>query len=408
VSTPVEVQVDRDDDIAVVRALQRLALRAPGLCVAAVPPDSRLSVALRWAILRALGKRSQRLHGIPQWHDVTRWLAAHCITELVLLRAQHLSELVRNELTEEVAGRLGVRVVLVYSGTNHASAVTYPSVDLVTLTTRAWPSLQPQRREPDWPAVPRVHPLRVRHDARAKLSEREFQDVQRLLAAACSAMSTWLLHHAGASSSQIAAAYEVVSAGLDEDHAFIRRSGADIALLTAGARIEPGARLTAQPHQLSASDLAKLLEFTDPRTAALHLARQLTGLADDLVTLVAGDQISDHQILNRRAPDEALPILRALDRGFGPVFDVRPDLGRVKSYAARAPATNSGAAATLAWLFESGRNAVRVSDLAGQTRTELDELDRQGLVVIYDDAYRASDVALYGAFQRAAATPRSC
>jgi hypothetical protein len=51
---------------------------------------------------------------------------------------------------------------------------------------------------------------------------------------------------------------------------------------------------------------------------------------------------------------------------------------------------------------------VRVSDLAGQTRTALDELDRQGLVVIYDDAYRASDVALYGAFQRAAATPRSC
>jgi hypothetical protein len=406
VSAPFEVLVDRDDDIAVVRELHRLARRERHLCVAAVPPDSHLSVAARWAILRALGKRSQQLSAIPQWLDVTRWLTAHRITELVLLQAQHLSEPVLDELAEEVAGRLSVRIVLVHSGTIDAAAAACPAIDLATLATRARPPALPQRHERAWPAVPRAHPLRLRHDARAELGEREFQEVQRLLAAACSAMSTWLLHHADASSSQIAAVYEIVSTGLDQEHVFIRRSGADIALLAAGIRIEPCTQLAAGPRHLNATDLAKLHAFTDPRAAALDLARQLTGLADDRLGLVAGDQIGEDQILNCRVPDAARPILRALDRGFGAVFAERPDLSRPKRHATRASATDNGAAATLAWLLESGRHAVRIGDLAEQARAELDELGRQGLIVSYDDAYRASDVALYGAFQRAAPTPR--
>ncbi len=405
-SSPFEVLVDRDDDIAVVQELHRLAERVRGLCVAAVPPDSHLSVTVRWAILRALGKRSQRLSVMPQWLDVTRWLTANRITELVLLRAQHVSESVLRELAEEVVGRVGVRVVLVYSGTIDAAAAAGTPIDLVTLATRPRPSALPQRRQRAWPAVPRVHPLRLRHDARAQLGEREFQEVQRTLAAACSALSTWLLHNAGASSSQIAAAYEVVSTGLDREHAFIRRSGAEIALLAAGIRIKACTQLTAPSRQLDAADLAKLQAFTDPRAAALDLARQLTGLTDDLLGLVAGDQIGGEQILNCRVPDAALPILCALDRGFGPVFDERVDLARSKRRAALVPATDDSAAATLAWLLESGRHAARVGDLAERARAELDELGRHGLVVNYDGAYRASDVALYGAFQRAAPTPR--
>jgi len=206
VITPFEVLVDLDDDVTVVREIHRLAQRDLGLCVATVPPDSHLSVAVRWAILRALGKRSEQLRAMPQWFDVTRWLSAHCVTELVLLRAQHLREGVLEELAEEVVGRLGVRVVLVYSGANHTAAPACPSVDLVTLATRARPSTPPQRHQRPWPSAPRVHPLRLRHDARTELSEREFQEVQQLLAAACSTMSTWLLHHAGARSFQIAAA----------------------------------------------------------------------------------------------------------------------------------------------------------------------------------------------------------
>jgi len=406
VSTPFEVLVDRDDDIAVVRKLHRLAQRARGLCVAAVPPDSHLSVTVRWAILRALGKRSHRLSAMPQWLDVTRWLTANRITELVLLRAQHLSESVLTELAEEVVGRVGIRVVLVYSGTTAAATAACPSIDLATLATRPRPSAPSQRRQQAWPAVPRVHPLRLRHDARAKLREREFQEVQRLLAAACSAMSAWLLHHANASSSQIAAAHEIVSTGLDQEHAFIRRCGADIAVLAAGIRTDAAAQLPAESYDLNATDLSKLHAFTDPRAAALDLARQLTGLTEDLLGLVAGDQIGDDQILNCRVPDEALPILCALDRGFGPAFDGRADLARSKRHEAREPATDDGAAATLAWLLESGRHAARVGDLAENARADLDELGCHGLVVNFDGAYRASDVALYGAFQRAAPTPR--
>jgi hypothetical protein len=119
--------------------------------------------------------------------------------------------------------------------------------------------------------------------------QRESQDVQRLLAAACSAMSTWLLHHAGATSSQIGAAYEVISIGLDEDHAFVRCSGSDLALLAAGVRIERRTRLPAQRSHLSEPDLVALHEFTDPASAAIQLANQLTGISD-LRGLVTGDQ----------------------------------------------------------------------------------------------------------------------
>jgi hypothetical protein len=175
----------------------------------------------------------------------------------------------------------------------------------------------------------------------------------RLLAAAYSAMSTWLLHHVGASSSQIAEAYELVSTGLDEDHAFVRRAGADVALIAAGVRLQRQARLAVNDSRhLIERDLAKSLEFIDPRAAALHLARQLTGLADDLLGLVAGDQIGDDRILNCRVPDAALPVLRALDRGFGPALGGRADPGRGKRHAVRP--TESDTAATFAWLLESG------------------------------------------------------
>jgi hypothetical protein len=162
----------------------------------------------------------------------------------------------------------------------------------------------------------------LRHDARTELSEREFQEVQQLLAAACSTMSTWLLHHAGARSFQIAAAHELASTGLDQEHAFIRRAGADVALLAAGVRIRSRTRLVAgESCDLTELDVTQLHAFTDPRPAALHLARQLTGLAEDLLGLVTGDQIGDDQILNCRVPEAALPILRALDRGFGQVLN---------------------------------------------------------------------------------------
>ena len=196
--------------------------------------------------------------------------------------------------------------------------------------------------------------------------------------------------------------HELASTGLDEDHAFVRRAGADVALLAAGVRIRSRTRLVAgESCDLTELDVAQLHAFTDPRPAALHLARQLTGLAEDLLGLVTGDQIGDDQILNCRVPEAALPILRALDRGFGQVLNGRSDPGQSERHAAR-----PSAATTLAWLLASGRHAVRISDVDEETRAELDELGRQGLVVSFNDAYRASDVALYGAFQRAAPTPR--
>ena len=57
----VDVIVDRDDDIATVKAIHSLAVRQRGVLVIHIAPATREEPAVVWAILRALGKRIERL-----------------------------------------------------------------------------------------------------------------------------------------------------------------------------------------------------------------------------------------------------------------------------------------------------------------------------------------------------------
>jgi len=67
--------------------------------------------AVVWAILRALGKRIERLERTQVkvwWMDAERWLRAHRIAEVVVLCAQHLGDQAAQELkTHLKRGRCG-------------------------------------------------------------------------------------------------------------------------------------------------------------------------------------------------------------------------------------------------------------------------------------------------------------
>ena len=403
-----EVLADPDDDVHIVQAIHQLARRERAVVVASIAPDSRTSAAVRWAILRSLGKRSEHLRGTPQWHQVARWLRAHSIAELILLRAQHLTQPVLDEIAGEIAARLSISVVLVHSGSDHPPEG--PSIDIDTLIRRPRTHEPFRRRQEAWPTVPHGHPLRLRHDARAVLADSEFVEVQRLLEAAFSTLSMWLHRNPTAADSRVAAACEIVSIGIDENHSFIRTSGAHIALLAAGRR--PPQRDTSRISTSSAidPDVGPLLEYLDPKAAGFRLAQQITGLPDDLLGLIAADQISDSAILRRIVPDTALPILRALERGYEPAL---ADLNSRERVAADELSTRTArhvdeASRILARLLETGRHAIRKADISHKTRLEFDQLCAQNVLTRYDGgAYHASDIALYGAFRRRAPIART-
>ena len=115
-TTGFDVVVDPRDDIATSRAIHRLAAARPAVLVASIPPDERTVSAVVWAILRALGKRTAKLaRGTPDWHHARTWLRAHLISELIVLRAQHLKPGTEQALAQ-LASEVGSALSLVYSG----------------------------------------------------------------------------------------------------------------------------------------------------------------------------------------------------------------------------------------------------------------------------------------------------
>lgn len=75
-SLAVDVIVDRDDDIATIRAIHALAAREPGVLAVHIAPGTREEPAVVWAILRALGKRFEQLDRPSvrvYWMDAERW-----------------------------------------------------------------------------------------------------------------------------------------------------------------------------------------------------------------------------------------------------------------------------------------------------------------------------------------------
>jgi hypothetical protein len=401
----VDAIVDPDDDIRTTRAIYALAARDPHVLAASAPPDTRTSSGITWSILRALGKRSEHLRGPPQWHDARRWLVAHGVRELVVLRAEHLRDATRGELIEQVGNGVGVHITLVHSGAVPGQTAT---TTLSAFLERPRDTAPPAPALVTWPRVPRVHPLRFRYDAAHALDREDFRAVEQLLAAAFRTLTGWLAVNRHSTSERLAQAIAVVGAGTDPEQAHTRRTGAQLALTIARLPTATSRTLPVAPNGPDAASLAAIHEYTSPSVAGYILAARVTGLPDDLVELIGGDQIGDDHILGTLVPALARPVLRALGRGYDPVLippRSRTRLPRLpaahETVATRPPDPDSEFHARLEWLLRSHQHALRADAIPEDLRARFEQLRSQRLLEFYDDAYRATPIALYGTFGRA-------
>jgi hypothetical protein len=400
----VDVIVDRDNDVATVKALHALAAREPGVLAVSIAPGSNAQPAVVWAILRALGKRIEQL---PQtsfkvlWMDAERWLVAHQIAEMVVLSAHHLGGGTAEELERHVA-RLRIALILVYNG---PARVRPPATTTLTafLTRPRRPQPPALSRTRRWPRVPRSHPLRLRYDCSQQLSADEFERVDRLLVGSLSTLAAWQWRCGDdVTPRQVRRTLRVISTANDPDQAYIRRCGAQVALLCAGIPVPRTRPLTLQGRPLTDAQLDVIHGYTAPWIAGYVLAELITGLPAALVDLIAGDQITDDAILGCAVPDRAQAVLRALDTHHeaalqgpaGPTYQPPS----AKPHSPRSHAEQLFAAA-VAWLLNGRAASIPVSDPSAKLRARLDQLRAAGIVERNRGAYRASHLALYSSYR---------
>ena len=399
----VDVIVDRNDDIATVRAIHRLAAGHPAVLAISLGPDSRAAPAVVWAILRALGKRTEKLAGhTPRWCDAEVWLTAHGIMELVVLRAQHLAATREREL-EQLGKRAGITITLVYSGPE--AAVRQPTIALGELLGRPRQSSRAEPRLPRWPRVPRSHPLRLRYDCAWTLPAEQFQSADRLLCDGYLALAGWLAVHPRAPRARVAQAVAVVSVAHDHKQRHIRQCAIGLALLSAGITPPPPVEPPIRAHPLSDTHIAEALAYTSPPHAGYALAEQLTSLPPDLLDLIGGDQITDDAILGLPVPEPARPVLRALKRAgsrvLEPPRDRDPDPAErgIEQDRLEAAISYSHFAAILAKLLGGRRQSIAATRIPKFVRTQLDELRADDLIDLERGVYRASAIALYSSYR---------
>lgn len=399
----VDVLVDRTDDVNTTQAIHALARSKPNVLAISIAPDARLARGVIWAVLRALGKRSECLTGPPGWHHAQIWLAAHQVTEVVVLRAHHL----RDDVCSALRGCLqaaGVRrATLVYSGEiNDAPAPTTTLTQLLK-RPRHPPAVEHVARR--WPIVPRAHPLRLRYECATVLADDQFRQVEQLFAAAYRTLSAWLSINRRPTPDDLALALAVVTAARDPEQAFVRRCGAELALMLQQLPAPQVSFALLDPSRHDRTpDLARPRAYTEPAHAGYELVGAVTGLPTDLIELIGGDQLDSSTILSVPAPPGAQPVLRAVGRGFDPVLGKprrsslasgpKPHVRRLTMPIEKPMSTSL--LNVLNRLLNGRYNAIRPDQIDAKTRDELDQLRTQGIVDFYDDAFRSSPIALYG------------
>ncbi len=98
---------------------------------------------------------------------------------IVVLCAQHLGRDMTDELEREIGRRLGIALVLVYSGAARPSRPATRTLAAVLARPRRPPPTTSRVRA--LRRVPRSHPLRLRYDCYRRLPPDEFERVDRLL-----------------------------------------------------------------------------------------------------------------------------------------------------------------------------------------------------------------------------------
>ena len=237
-TAPVDVVVDPHDDIATTRAIHRLAAGQPALLVASIPPDERTVPAVVWAILRSLGKRTDKLSDKtqPDWHHAKTWLRAHLINELIVLRAQHLKPGTEQALAQ-LASEVGSALSLVYSGRGVTDR--RPTLMLDQLLNRPRTPRQPVIRTSSWPKVPGSDPWRLRHECAHALSPDEFRRVDALIYATYRTLEHWLLTHPGHTPDQLRRAVAIMRTADDPSQRHLRNCAITVLLHSLGVGPDP-------------------------------------------------------------------------------------------------------------------------------------------------------------------------
>jgi hypothetical protein len=407
VSAAVDVIVDRQDDIATVRAIHALAARAPGVLAVSIVPGLRSETEVVWAILRALGKRIDQLAPNIKvwWSDGERWLAAHHITEIAVLCAQHLDERMIDELKAHVCRRLGIAVALIYGRAPRGRPAAVTDLGAYLARKRDLPPAGDQA-EP-WPQVPRSHPLRFRYDCWRGLEPEQFARVERRLFGCMTMLGGWCRSTDPSYLSEIERAFRVLVAADDPELAYVRRCGAELALLTHQIPTLPAAPLSLRPHPVPARKIDAVHAYTNPARAGYHLARMVTGLPDELLALIGYEQITDQTILGCPVPEAARPILRAIEERHEPVLDIPwPDPAEQgEDPAARdivteePPAIERDFATALGSLLRGRSVRMPCRELSWPVRSRFDALRADGILDRRCRVYRASHIALYSSFR---------
>ena len=124
----------------------------------------------------------------------------------------------------------------------------------------------------------------------------------------------------------------------------------------------------------------------------------MTGLVDEMLELIAGDQISDEAILGCLVPEGARPILRALDDHHEPVLR-RPGgpvvLPVGDARGARSASAEEAVATALGWLLRDRDARIPLGDTPGAVRARFEQLCGDGLL----ELEHASEIALYSSYQ---------
>ena len=213
--------------------------------------------------------------------------------------------------------------------------------------------------------------MRLRYDCAQRLSPDEFERVDRLLAGSLKTLGAWRWSMGYPTREQLTRALRVVSAADDPEQAYIRRCGAELALIGDGIAIPQTRPLQPRGRPVTAAQIDALLAYTDPAVAGYLLAGLATDLVDEMLELIAGDQITDDAILGCPVPERARAILRALDHHHEPVLrrpggPVVPPVADAR--AARSAPMDEAVAMGLGWLLRDRDARIAVSDTPAAVR----------------------------------------
>jgi hypothetical protein len=314
----VEVIVDPTDDVAVVHAIQKLARSNPAVVAVSVPPRAGTVWEPVLEMLRALGKDQQvgSRGALPTWSQVEMWLEANGISEIIALHAQYLAAAPRKTLLK-TAQALGLHLVFVYTGEGCETAST-TSIDAILNRTRRQPNFG-DIEEPSWPDVPDVELLKFRLGCAQTLAQPDRARVDALIRSTAYRITSSNYLHRKPSREELRVALAVASCARGNNLHRVLLNAALLGLIASGRAVpEPkSARVPFAPQYLATTQIHSFLSDIDPVHAALEFLRAWTGLPDDLLTLIAPEQVTASSVAGIDIPTSVRPIFRALTRNGG-------------------------------------------------------------------------------------------